>query len=233
MAGHHESGGRNGGPAGQSRSAAGRLIADRAHEELRDLIVTLKLAPGALLREDDLMARLGVGRTPLRDAIKRLSLGGLGAVHPRRGTTITPVDVSDIVHITEVRADLEGLAAELAALRMSEEELAACREWVERLGGLDRRAGAESLIRMDTEIHRFTWRAAGNPYLAQTLDRYYALSSRVWYMVIDRVPGLAGAVHHQAKLLQALIDRDPPRARRAMGGDVLGFPREMPPAVNQ
>src|ERR671935_2863045 len=81
---HDESGGRNGEPLGQSRSAAERLIADRAHEELRDLIVTLKLAPGALLREDDLMARLGVGRTPLRDAIKRLSLEGLVAVQTRR-----------------------------------------------------------------------------------------------------------------------------------------------------
>jgi DNA-binding GntR family transcriptional regulator len=234
MAAHdHESRGRNGEPLGQSRSAAERLIADRAHEELRDLIVTLKLAPGALLREDELMAQLGIGRTPLRDAIKRLSLEGLVAVQPRRGTTITPVDVSDIVHITEVRAELEGLAAELAALRMSEEQLAGCRQWMERLGDLDRRTGPEGLMRMDTEIHRFTWRAAGNPYLVQTLERYFALSSRVWYMVIDRVPGLAGAVHHQEKLLEALIDRDPPRARRAMREHVLEFQREMLLAFSQ
>jgi DNA-binding GntR family transcriptional regulator len=214
-------------------SATERLIADRAHEELRDLIVTLKLAPGAPLREDELMAQLGIGRTPLRDAIKRLSLEGLVAVQPRRGTTITPVDVSDIVHITEVRAELEGLAAELAALRMSEEELAGCRQWVGRLRDLDRRAGPESLMRMDTEIHRFTWRAAGNPYLVQTLERYFALSSRIWYLVIDRVPGLAGAVHHQQKLLEALIDRDPPRARRAMREHVLEFQREMLLAFSQ
>ena len=234
MAAHdRESGGLNGEPRGQSRSAAERLIADRAHEELRDLIVTLKLAPGAVLRENELMAQLGIGRTPLRDAIKRLSLEGLVAVQPRRGTTITPVDVSDIVHITEVRADLEGLAAELAALRMNEEELAGCRQWVERLGDLDRRAGPESLMRMDTDIHRFTWRAAGNHYLVQTLDRYFALASRVWYMVIDRVPGLASAVHHQEKLLEALIDRDPPGARRAMREHVLEFQREMLLAFSQ
>jgi DNA-binding GntR family transcriptional regulator len=214
-------------------SASERLIADRAYEELRDLIVTLKLAPGALVREDELMAQLGIGRTPLRDAIKRLSLEGLVAVQPRRGTTITPVDASDIVHITEVRADLEGLAAQLAALRMGEEELAGCRRWVERLGDLDRRADPESLMRLDTEIHRFTWRAARNPYLVQTLERYFALSTRVWYLVIDRVPGLAGAVHHQQKLLEALIARDPPRARRAMREHVLEFQREMLLAFSQ
>src|SRR5919197_6365783 len=185
MAAHHdESGGRNGEPLGRSRSATERLIADRAHEDLRDLIVTLKLAPGELLREDELMARLGIGRTPLRDAIKRLSLEGLVAVQPRRGTTITPVDASDIVHITEVRAELEGLAAELAALRMTEEARAGCHKRLELLRALDRRTGPESLMRMDTEIHRFTWRAARNPHLVQTLERYFALSSRVWYMVI-------------------------------------------------
>jgi DNA-binding GntR family transcriptional regulator len=69
--------------------------------------------------------------------------------------------------------------------------------------------------------------------LVQTLERYFALSSRVWYMVIDRVPGLVGAVHHQAKLLEALIDRDPPRARRAMREHVLEFQREMLLAFSQ
>src|SRR5688572_11182565 len=77
------------------RGNGDRLIADRAYEELRDRIVTLKLPPGTVLREDELMAQLAIGRTPLRDAIKRLALEGLVAVQPRRGTTITPVDSSD------------------------------------------------------------------------------------------------------------------------------------------
>ena len=103
-------------PAGDAR-----LIAERAYHELRDRIVTLRLPPGTVLREDELMRELQIGRTPLREAVKRLALENLVAVQPRRGTFVSPVEASDIVHITEVRAELEGYAAELAALRMSAE----------------------------------------------------------------------------------------------------------------
>ena len=102
-----------------------RLFADRAYHELRDRIVTLRLPPGTVLREDSLMRELDVGRTPLREAVKRLALESLVAVQPRRGTFVSPVEASDIVHITEVRAELEGYAAELAALRMERRDAGA------------------------------------------------------------------------------------------------------------
>jgi DNA-binding GntR family transcriptional regulator len=101
--------------------AATRLVADRAYVELRDRIVTLHLAPGTALREDELMNEMGIGRTPLREAVKRLALENLVAVQPRRGTFVTAVEAADIQNITEVRAELEGYAAELAALRLDPE----------------------------------------------------------------------------------------------------------------
>ena len=94
------------------------LIAERAYLELRDRIVKLRFAPGTVLREDELMAELGIGRTPLREAVKRLALERFVAVQPRRGTYVTEVDAAEIVHITEVRVELEAQAAELAARRM-------------------------------------------------------------------------------------------------------------------
>src|SRR3712207_2877641 len=93
----------------------GSLIADRTYLALRDRIVTLKLPPGAVLREQDLMQELHIGRTPLREAVKRLELEDLVAVRPRRGTYVTEIHISDIVRITELRTELEGYAAELAA----------------------------------------------------------------------------------------------------------------------
>ena len=95
-----------------------KLEADRAYLELRDRIVTLRLAPGTVLREDELMREMDVGRTPLREAVKRLALENLVAVQPRRGTFVAAVEATDIVNITEVRAELEGYAAELAAQRL-------------------------------------------------------------------------------------------------------------------
>ena len=85
-----------------------RLFADRAYHELRDRIVTLQLPPGTMLREDELMRELSVGRTPLREAVKRLVLENLVAVQPRRGTFVTAVasdgELRDVVfHVVPPR----------------------------------------------------------------------------------------------------------------------------------
>src|SRR5215204_1878231 len=88
-------------------ATATRLVAERAYTELRDRIVTLHLPPGTVLREDALMGELGIGRTPLREAVKRLALENLVDVQPRRGTFVSAVEAADIQNITEVRAELE------------------------------------------------------------------------------------------------------------------------------
>ena len=205
----------------------GRLFAERAYHELRDRIVTLRLPPGTALREDALMRELAIGRTPLREAVKRLALENLVAVQPRRGTFVTAVEAADIVHITEVRAELEGYAAELAALRMDGETRRLGEELRQEIEDLQRVDDQDGLMRFDERIHRFTWEASGNPYLIDTLERYFTLSLRVWYLVLDRVPGLGHAVHDQSALIEALLDRNGPRARAIMREHVLAFQREI------
>jgi DNA-binding GntR family transcriptional regulator len=206
---------------------SGRLFAERAYHELRDRIVTLRLPPGTALREDALMRELAIGRTPLREAVKRLALENLVAVQPRRGTFVTPVEAADIVHITEVRAELEGYAAELAALRMDGDTRVLAEDLRQEIVDLQRVDDQDGLMRFDERIHRFTWQASGNPYLIDTLERYFTLSLRVWYLVLDRVPGLGHAVHDQAALVEALLDRDGTRARAIMREHVLAFQREI------
>jgi DNA-binding GntR family transcriptional regulator len=204
-----------------------RLIAERAYLELRDRIVTLRLPPGRVLREDELMRDLEIGRTPLREAVKRLSLENLVAVQPRRGTFVTEVDTADIVHITEVRAELEGYAAQQAALRLDDLARTAAGALREEIEHLERLGDQSGLMRFDERIHRFTWEAAGNPYLTATLERYFTLSLRVWYLVLEWVPGLGHAVHDQGHLLDALLAGDGQRARELMREHVLGFQREI------
>jgi DNA-binding GntR family transcriptional regulator len=212
-------------PAGEAPST--RLFAERAYHELRDRIVTLRLPPGTVLREDELMRELDIGRTPLREAVKRLALENLVAVQPRRGTFVSAVDAADIVQITEVRAELEGYAAQLAALRMDGETRAVAEALLREVEELTRGDDQDGLMRFDQRIHRFTWEASGNPYLVDTLERYFTLSLRVWYLVLDRVPGLGHAVHDQAQLIEALLERDGARARTIMREHVLAFQREI------
>jgi DNA-binding GntR family transcriptional regulator len=214
-------------PSSVADAAASRLVAERAYLELRDRIVTLSLAPGSALREDALMAELGIGRTPLREAVKRLALENLLSVQPRRGTFVSEVEAADIVNITEVRAELEGYAAELAAMRMDAVARAAAEELLREVEGLSDPDSTGHLMRFDERIHRFTWDSCGNQYLAETLERYFTLSLRIWYLVLDRVPGLGHTVHDQIHLLEALLDRDGARARTIMREHVLAFQREI------
>jgi DNA-binding GntR family transcriptional regulator len=207
--------------------AGNGLIAERAYAELRSRIVTLRLPPGTLLREDDLMRELGIGRTPLREAVKRLALENLVAVQPRSGTFVTGVDAADIIHISEVRAELEAQAAELAARRMEPALRERAEAMLEQVRELERAADADELMRLDESIHRLIWDGSHNPYLIETLERYFVLSLRVWYVVLDRVPGLGASVVDQAHLLEAILDRDPARARSLMREHVLAFEREI------
>jgi DNA-binding GntR family transcriptional regulator len=202
------------------------LIADRAYRELRDRIVTLRLPPGSVLREAELMQELAIGRTPLREAIKRLALENLVAVEPRRGTSVTEVDTADIVLITEVRAPLEAQAAELAARRMGDDRRRALELLRAELQTLDS-AGQEALMRVDERVHWAIWVTALNPYLRQSLQRYFTLSLRIWYLVLPHLPGLGGAVHEQVHLLDAILARDAPEARALMQAHVLDFQHEI------
>ena len=204
-----------------------RLIAEHAYLALRDRIVTLALPPGRALREDELMRELGIGRTPLREAVKRLALENLVAVQPRRGTFVTDVDSADIVHITEVRTELEGFAAALAAERIDEPGARRARALLVETERMPGDGGHDALMRFDQRIHRFTWETAANPYLGETLERYFTLSLRVWYLVLESVPGLGPAVHDQTRLLEALLARDAGRARRLMREHVAGFQQEI------
>jgi len=208
-------------------ATATRLVAERAYVELRDRIVTLHLPPGTVLREDALMGEMGIGRTPLREAVKRLALEKLVEVQPRRGTFVSDVDAADIQNITEVRAELEAYAAELAALRLDPETRAVAEALRADIESLDGAGDQDQLMRVDERIHRFVWHAAHNPHLSQTLERYFTHSLRIWYLVLDRVPTLGHAVHDQTQLLDAILDRNGSHARTIMHEHVLAFQREI------
>ena len=114
------------------------------------------------------MRELGIGRTPLREAVKRLALEDLVAVLPRSGTYVTAVEASDIVHISEVRAELEAHAAELAARRLDPELRERAHALLDQVRELEGAADADALMRLDEEIHRLAWEASRNPYLITT-----------------------------------------------------------------
>ena len=208
-------------------AATNGLIADRAYAGLRDQIVTLRLPPGSALREDALMRDLGLGRTPLREAVKRLALEGLVEVRPRSGTYVTEVEAHDIVHIAEVRAELEAQAARLAAKRMDDALRVAAGRLDAELVAIEGTTGIGAYMALDERVHRFVWEAASNPYLLDALERLWALSLRIWHLVLERVAALPAAVDEQRALLDALVAGDTRRAGARMREHVQAFEREI------
>jgi DNA-binding GntR family transcriptional regulator len=209
-----------------ARSGAGELLADRAYVELRDQIVTLAIPPGAPLHEESLGRELGLGRTPLREAVKRLALENLVAVYPRRGTFVTEINITDLAHVSDVRVQLEGHAAYRAAQRLTAPQRDELDALIDEIAQPDGRAAAD-LMGLDARIHRFVYRCAGNPYLRDTLERYLNLSLRIWYLVLGRLPHLFERVHEHGDLLQAIRDGNAERARVIAADHVETFEREI------
>ncbi|GII24788.1 GntR family transcriptional regulator [Planosporangium mesophilum] len=208
----------------KSREPDAQLLSDRAYEAIRNKLVTLEIAPGAPIDEERLATELGVGRTPVRAAIKRLAYQKLVVIRPRSGTFAAEMDIADLEAICEIRERLEGLAAERAALRARYEERQELRQLLERL---DTVSGHDELLDLDTAIHRTVYRLTHNAYLLDVLTTNLDQSLRIWNLALERLPHLGEHVRGQADVIRAILDRDPARAREAAENHVRAFEEDV------
>ncbi|BBH15807.1 GntR family transcriptional regulator [Nocardioides baekrokdamisoli] len=212
----------------ESSAETSESLADRAYREIRDRIVMLDIAPGSPINEDQLGSALGIGRTPIREALKRLAHERLVVAYARRGTFATDVNITDLAHISEVRAHLEPIAARSAAERATDQERAELRAILAELGrprGSTRTA--RDLMLLDLRIHRSVYAAVHNAYLEDTLMRYDNLANRIWCLFIDRLPDLAAHIEEHGPLLEAVISGDGDRAAELAGKHVIHFESEI------
>ena len=196
-------------------------LSDRAYVAIRDLIVSLELAPGSPIDERRLVASLGIGRTPVREALRRLAQEQLVEVFPRRGMFVTRVDVRDLAWISEVRAVLEPEAARLAAERATEEE----RDALAALG--DQITRGADLMALDESIHRAVHAAAHNDLLEKTLGEFYVLALRIWMIALDRAQDLEDAVEAHRDLIQEIVVGNGDGAAEVMRAHVEDFEQAM------
>ena len=204
-------------------SSASKLLGDRAYVALRDQLITLRIAPGSPINEESFGRAIGVGRTPVREAIRRLALENLVVVHPRRGSFAADIQITDLAHVVEVRQPLEAQAAALAAARLTDVQREELRSLLEQLHGLGSADGGERLMEVDACVHRFIYRCAANPYLQQTLERYFNLSLRIWHLVLHRLVKLEEHVGEHRQLLDMIERGDAEAASRIAAEHVAGF----------
>ena len=166
------------------------------------MIVRLDLAPGDVVREDALQAELGIGRTPIREALQRLARDQFVTVVPRRGMFVAPIDVDELALLYETRATMEPFAARLACSRGTVRHWSDMADVIER--SLHPGIPPEDLLDVDRRCHEIMWAAAGNRFLTDTLDNLYAHSDRVWHLYLADVADTRHAVDEHIEILDAL-----------------------------
>jgi DNA-binding GntR family transcriptional regulator len=207
----------------QPEAADATSLADQAYYRIRERIVTLELPPGSLVSEKDLMEQLGLGRTPVREALRALARERLVEVFPRRGMFVSSVEVRDLAGLSEVRLTLEPRAARLAAERATDDDRARIALLLKELEHVRDSPDERALIDLDQRIHRHIYECTHNPFLAATLNEYYVLTLRIWFLALDRVARLEDAVREHRELLQSIRAGDGDRAEEAMRRHIAGF----------
>jgi DNA-binding GntR family transcriptional regulator len=190
------------------KAATAESLTEQAYGRLEELIVTLQLKPGEFLSESGLGEQLGLGRTPIREALQRLAREGLVAVLPRKGILVTLTDAREQLLVLEVRRELERLLARAAATRASARERARFAAIAE---GMDRAARANddiAFMRLDRELNLLLTEAAHNGYAARAMRFLQGLSRRFWYLHYKEAADLPLCARLHAEEARAVAEGD-------------------------
>jgi DNA-binding GntR family transcriptional regulator len=199
--------------------------AERAYERLKEKIITTRMKPGAMIEEAALVNDLGLGRTPVREALKRLEAERLVVVLPRRGMYVSDVTLAELRELEEVRVPLEILSARLAVQRITPSRLEELECLLTELGAIpdDDGHASERSLEMDRRLHELVWRASGNSLLKAECARLFNLSMRMWYLLVDRLE--PSDLHEEVfgEILAAAKGKDEQRAEDAIHNHILLF----------
>ena len=199
-----------------------RVDTQKAYQRLHRLIATLQLAPGSPIDEGRLAQELDMGLTPIREALKLLVHDNLVEVSPHGGIFVSAVDLSDLRQISELRRLLESFCAQQAALRATPDDLAILEALRQEQAAIPP-DDSQRWFDLDHKFHQAIARAAHNKYLAQTLERFFGLSQRLWYLALPHLGFLPASVEVHLDLVDAIKNRDAGRAEALMSAHVKDF----------
>lgn len=203
-------------PGGSRRQTA----AERVYGQIKEIILMGEIAPLQQIDEQALRTELGAGRTPIREALQRLSYDGLVTVAPFRGTIVSGIDLSDLDQIMEERIPLEILGARLATQRATDEDVARLRDRLDSYGDIARlceEGRLVELLRLDQEMHQSITELAQNKFLDRDVQRLRDLTWRFHILFYRRrKPAPEQSFNNYEELIEALAAGDADRMERAV-----------------
>jgi DNA-binding GntR family transcriptional regulator len=197
---------------GQERAAM--PLADFAYETIENRIVNRELPPGALISENQLSDELGMGRTPIREALQRLKHIGFVEIHPRRGVLVLGVDITHQLELLEVRRPLEELMVMCAAQRATASERSELDGLAQELTKAAKSGQRTRYFHANREIHETEVRAAHNQVLSTTMNIIHAHSRRFWYAYVEQTNGYDEGARHHSAVIAAIVRGDAELAAR-------------------
>ena len=194
----------------------GLSLTDRAYRHLEEMIVTLQLPPGSAVSETALSQRLGIGRTPIREALQRLARERLVNILPRRGIIVSEINVKSQLRLLEVRREVERLVARSAARRATPEERARFLELARRFEKSAKSNDDVAFMRVDREFNELSVTAAHNEFAAGAMSLMHSLSRRVWSMHYMQAADLPLTAKLHADIARSISAGDEAAAGKAM-----------------
>jgi DNA-binding GntR family transcriptional regulator len=197
------------------RSSSPEPLTGQAYRLLEEQIVTLRIAPGEVLSEYALAEQLGLGRTPIREALQRLAGEGLVVILPRKGILVTETDARKQLLVLEVRRELERLMCRAAAVRATLEQRTRLREIAAGMDHASRSNDDMAFMRLDRDLNQLIVEAAHNEYAARAMRSLQGLFRRFWYLHYKEAADLPLCARLHAAQARAIADGGPDKAGKA------------------
>ncbi|ESR23453.1 GntR family transcriptional regulator [Lutibaculum baratangense] len=198
-------------------------LRDQAYRLIKQQIITCELRPGEVLSEAAVSTALGIGRTPVHQALDRLMVDGLVEVLPRKGVMVRPLSLHEALEIIDVRVINETYCARLAAQRAERGDVEVLRDNLDGMRRASRRREINELMRLDREFHSALSAAGRNSILSDFLANLHDRAQRFWFVSL-RAPDHHDRVCEQhAAIVDAIAAHDPDGAAEAMRFHIEAF----------
>ncbi|RMC35819.1 GntR family transcriptional regulator [Paracoccus alkanivorans] len=190
------------------RRKGGDTLTDRAYKQIEEMIVSLHLSPGQVLSEAQLAEELGIGRTPVREALQRLSSEGLINVLPRRGILVSEINPSRQLLLLELRREVERLCTRKAAMRALPAEREAFAKLADQLAETARTRDDAAFMRLDLEFNQAILKTCRNEFAEKAMRRIQGMSRRFWFQHYREALDLERCAHLHARVARAIAQGD-------------------------
>jgi DNA-binding GntR family transcriptional regulator len=198
-------------------------LRDQAYSAVKRRIITMRYRPGEYLNEARISDDLGIGRTPVHQALDRLRLEGMVDIIPRKGVIVRPVSLDEVLELIEIRLVNEPYCAALAARRATSKEIAAMQAVLARTDEHIPTHDLEALMDLDREFHMSISRAAKNRILAELLLQLHERSLRFWFISLNDRHHLLQVRREHGEVLQAIAERDSEAAAATIRAHIESF----------